>query len=41
MSYNFQILLYFISAETHSSIGIELAMDCSGLDRKDYKITEN
>ncbi len=41
MSYNFQIVLNFISAKTHSSIGIEFALDCSGLDRKDYINSEN
>ena len=41
MSYNFQNILNFISVKTHSSIGIEFALDCSGLDRKDYKNSEN
>ena len=41
MSYNFQNVLDFISVKNHSSIGIEFALDCSGLDRKDYKNSEN
>ena len=40
MSYNFQNILDFISVKNHSSIGIEFALDCSGLDRKDYKNSE-
>lgn len=41
MSYNFQNILNFISVKTHSSIGIEFTLDCSDLDRKDYKNNEN